>query len=94
MFNKPLNCSIPLLSWIDIESVDTFFSDLKYKQTFRDSIKTNTKMSPSLELLKKLKEDKLRHTTIKEFKDELKDLKTLNRIKEPELLREQERNEI
>ena len=51
-------------------------------------------MSPSLELLKKLKQDKLRHTTIKEFKDELKDLKTLNKIKEPELLREQERNEI
>ena len=33
-------------------------------------------MSLSLELLKKLKEDKLRPTTIKEFKDELQDLKT------------------
>ena len=33
-------------------------------------------MSLSLEFLKKLKEDKLRHTTIKEFKDELQDLKT------------------
>ena len=25
MFNKPSNYSIPLSSWIDIESTDTFF---------------------------------------------------------------------
>ena len=40
-------------------------------------------MSLSLRLLKKPKEeDKLRHTVINEFKDELKDLKNiLNKIK-------------
>ena len=77
MFSKPLNYSILLLSWIDIESVDTFFSDLKskYKLSGTQS-KQIPKMSLSLELLKKLKEYKLRHTTIKEFKDELQDLKT------------------
>ena len=31
MFNKPLNHLIPFLSWIDIESTDTFFSDLSYE---------------------------------------------------------------
>ena len=52
-------------------------------------------LSLSLGLLKKLKEDKLRHTMIKEFKDEVKSLKTiLNEIKKLELLREQEINEI
>ena len=52
-------------------------------------------MSLSLGLLKKLKEDKLRNNMIKEFKDELKDFKNiLNKIKELELLRQQEINEI
>ena len=52
-------------------------------------------MSLSLGLLKKLKEDKLRNTMIKEFKDELKDFKNiLNKIKELKLLRQQEINEI
>ena len=52
-------------------------------------------MSLSLELSKKLKVDKLGNTMITELEDELKDLKTiLNKIKELELLREQEINEI
>ena len=51
-------------------------------------------MSPSLKLAKKLKEEKLGQTT-EEFKDDLKSLKAiLNKIKELELLREQEINEI
>ena len=52
-------------------------------------------MSLSLELSKKLKVDKLGNTMITELEDELKDLKTiLNKIKELELIREQEINEI
>ena len=96
MFNKPSNYSIPLWSWIDTESTDTFFSDLenKYKLLGTKS-KQIPKMSLSLELSKKLKVDKLRNTMITELEDELKDLKNiLNKIKELELLREQEINEI
>ena len=52
-------------------------------------------MSLSLELSKKLKVGKLGNTMITELEDELKDLKTiLNKIKELELIREQEINEI
>ena len=90
---KPSNYSVPFSCWIDvkhssIESTDSFFLDLKneYKQIW--------KMSPSLKLWKKLKEEKLGQTT-EEFKDDLKSLKAiLNKIKELELLREQEINEI
>ena len=90
---KPSNYSVPFSCWIDvkhssIESTDSFFLDLKneYKQIW--------KMSPSLKLSKKLKEEKLGQTT-EEFKDDLKSLKAiLNKIKELELLREQEINEI
>ena len=96
MFSKPSNYSVPLWSWIDIESIDTFFSDLenKYKLLGAKS-KQIPKMSLSLELSKKLKVDKLGNTMITELEDELKDLKTiLNKIKELELIREQEINEI
>ena len=96
MFSKPSNYSVTLWSWIDIESIDTFFSDLenKYKLLGAKS-KQIPKMSLSLELSKKLKVDKLGNTMITELEDELKDLKTiLNKIKELELIREQEINEI
>ena len=50
-------------------------------------------MSLSIGLLKKLRKGKLRNT-IKELRDKLKDLNTLNEIKKTELLKEQEINEI
>ena len=90
---KPSNYSVPFSCWIDvkhssIESTDSFFLDLK------NECKQIWKMSPSLKLSKKLKEEKLGQTT-EEFKDDLKSLKAiLNKIKELELLREQEINEI
>ena len=73
MFNKPSNYSIHPSSCIDTESIDTFFSDLEndYKLLGTKS-KQIPKMSLSLGLLKKLKED-IRYTTIKEFENELKD---------------------
>ena len=52
-------------------------------------------MFRSLGSSNKLKEHKLRQTTIEEFRNQLKDLKNiLNEIKKLELLRQQEINEI
>ena len=89
-FNKPSNYLISPLSCVDSESMDTFFSYLEneYKllgtksKQIVNALKI-LKMSLSLRLLKKPKEeDKLIHTMINEFKDELKDLKNiLNKIK-------------
>ena len=73
-FNKPSNCSISLLSYVDIESMDTFFSSLVNEYKF-----LGTK---SKRILKRGFSKKLRQTTIKEFRDELKNLKTiLNEIR-------------
>ena len=95
MSYKPSNYSTPLSSWINIESTDTIFSDFENKYKL---LGTKSKQIPKMSFLglwKKLKEDKLRNTMTKEFKDDLKDLKNiLNKIKELELLRAQEINEI
>ena len=92
---------IHLPSHVDIEhssaeSINTFFSNLENEYNLlKSKSKQIPKMSLSLRLLNKLKEEELRRTTIEEFRDELKELKNmLNEIKKLELLREQEINEI
>ena len=65
-----------------MESTDTIFSDLENEcKLLGTKSKQIPKISLSLVLLKKLKEDNLRNT-IQEFKDELKDFKNLlNKVK-------------
>ena len=92
---------IHLPSYVDIEhssaeSMNTFSSNLENEYNLLETkSKQIPKMSLSLGLLNKLKEEELRQTTIEEFRDKLKDLKNmLNEIRKLELLREQEINEI
>ena len=90
MLNKLSNYSIPLLSWIDIESTDTFFLIQRMNTIFQE---LHQNIINSFTSLKKLKEDKLRQA-IEEIKNELKSFKTiLNEIEKLKLLRKQKINE-
>ena len=70
-FSEPLCYLISPSSYVDIESTDTFFSDLEneYKLLGIKS-KQIPKISISSSILEKLNEDKLRNTMIEEFKGE------------------------
>ena len=93
--NLPFGTLLSLWTYVDTESIDSFFSNLEneYKLLGTKS-KQMPKMSLYSGLLKKLKEDS-RNTMIEKIKNELKDLKNMiNKIKELELSREQEINKI
>ena len=88
-FNKISNLLSGILLFL---STDTFFHLGNGYKLLGTKSKQIPKISLSLVLLKKLKEDQVKNI-IKEFKNELKDLKNIpNKINEPELLREQEIN--
>ena len=86
---------IPPSSWIDTEWTDTFFSDLENEyKLFGTKSKKTVNFSNILKIPFSLTPSK-KYIIIEKFKDELKDLyDILNKIKELELLREQEINEI
>ena len=86
---------IPLSSWIDTESTDTFFSDLENEyKLFGTKSKQTVNFSNIPKIPFPLTPSK-KYIMIEKFKDELKDLENIsNKIKELELLREQEINEI
>ena len=94
MFNKPSNYLISPSSYVDIESTDTFFLIQRMNTNFQELNQNKYQKYLFIQYSKNIKVDNLRNT-MEKFKGELKDLKNiLNAIKELEIFREQEINEI